>query len=75
MHLVSKRLGRLIFPCIIIEFPEEELSFGDLPSFVKAGCFSVIEVSDDIKQTKLLKTFIRNKPDALIASGSGQCLC
>ena len=69
---VSESLGRLIVPWTIIEFLEEGLSFGDLLSCIKAGRFSVIEVSDDLKQAKLLKTFIGNKPDALIVSGSDQ---
>ena len=70
---VSETLGRLIVPWTIIEFHEEGLSFGDLLSSIKAGHFSVIEVSDDLKRAKLLKTF-GNKPDALIVSGSDQCV-
>ena len=68
---VSKSLGRLIVPWTIIEFLEEGLLFGDFLSCIKAGCFSVIEVSGDLKRTK---TFVGNKPDALIVSGSNQCV-
>ena len=71
---VSESLGRLIVPWTIIEFLEEGLSFGDLLSCIKAGRFSVVEVSDDLKQAKLSKTFVGNKPDALIVSGSDQCV-
>ena len=71
---VSKSLGRLIIPWTIIEFLREELLFGDLLSCIKAGRFSVIEVSDDLKRVKLLKTFVGNKPDALIVSGNDQCV-
>ena len=74
---MSESLGRLIVPWTMIEFLEEGLSFGDLLSCIKASHFSVIEVSDDIKRAKLLKTFVgnkRNKPDALIVSGSDQCI-
>ena len=53
---VSESLGRLIVSWTIIEFLGEELSFGDLLSCIKAGRFSVIEVSDDLKRVKLLKT-------------------
>ena len=70
---VSKSLDRLIIPWTIIKFLEEGLSLGDLLSCIKASHFSVIEVSDDLKRAKLLKTFVRNKPDALIVSGSDQC--
>ena len=58
---VSESLGRLIVPWTIIEFLEEGLLFGDLLSCIKAGRFSVIEVSDDLKRAKLLKTFVGNK--------------
>ena len=51
---VSESLGRLIVSWTIIEFLEEGLSFGDLLSCIKAGRFSVIEVSDDLKRAKLL---------------------
>ena len=71
---MSESLGRLIVSWTIIEFLGEELSFGDLLSCIKASRFSVIEVSDDLKRAKLLKTFVGNKPDALIVSGSDQCI-
>ena len=35
---------------------------------------NVIEMSDDLKRAELLKTFVENKPDALIVSGSDQCI-
>ena len=70
--LVSESLGKLIVPWTIIEFHEEGLSFGDLLSCIKAGRFSVIEVSDDLNRAKLMKTFVGNKPDALMVSGSDQ---
>ena len=31
-------------------------------------------MSDNLKQAKLSKTFVGNKPDALIVSGSDQCI-
>ena len=52
---VSESLGRLIVPWTIIEFLEEGLSFGDLLSCIKASCFSVIEVSDDLKRASYCK--------------------
>ena len=71
---VSKSLGRIIVPWSDIEFHEKALSFGDLLSCTKASRFSVIEVSDNLKQAKLLKTFIGSKPDVLIVSGSDKCI-
>ena len=67
-------LGRLIAPWTIIEFDEEGLSFGELLCCIKASRFSVIEVSDDIKRAKVLKTFVGNKLDTLMVSGSDQCV-
>ena len=67
-------LGKLIVPWRILEFNKEKQLFGDFFSFIKAGHFSVIEVSDDLKRAKLLKTYVGNKPDSLIVSGSDQCV-
>ena len=66
-------LGRVIVPWTIVDFHEENVTFSEFFSCIKAGQYH-IEVTEELKRARLLKTFVGNKVDALIVSGIDQCV-
>jgi len=64
-------LGRVIVPWTIVDFHEENVTFSEFFCCIKAGQYNV-EVTDDLKRARLLKTFVGNKTDTLIVSGVDQ---
>ena len=57
-------LGRVIVPWTIVDFHEENVTFSEFFSCIKAGQYHN-EVTEELKRARLLKTFVGNKIDAL----------
>jgi len=55
----------VLVPWTILDFHEENETFSDLFCSIKAGKY----VSEELKGARLVKTFVGNKIDSLIASG------
>jgi len=65
---VTVILGRVLVP---LDFHEGNETFSDLFCSIKAGKHN-IDASEELKGTKLVKTFVGNKIDSLIVSGVDQ---
>ena len=50
-------LGRVIVPWTIVDFHEENVTFSEFFSCIKAGQYH-IEVTEELKRARLLKTFV-----------------
>ena len=71
---VTASLGRPIVQWSILEVNKDSMTFADLFQAIKAGRFEVISMSDELKKTKLSKTFVGTKTDGLMATSSSQTL-
>lgn len=56
---ITALLGRPIVPWSIIEVNDEDRTFEGLFETVKAGCFDVVPVSDELRRARLLKNICR----------------
>ena len=71
---VTASLGRPIMQWSILEINDDYLTFASLFEAIKAGRFEVISMSEDLKKSKLTKTFVGAKTDRLMATSSNQTL-
>ncbi len=72
---VVASLGRPIVPWSIIEANDEDLSFQRLFEEVGGGCFQVVNVNEELKNCKLLKTYVGPKRDELMVISTSQLVC
>ena len=71
---VTAALGRPIVQWSILEINEDSLTFSNLFEAIHAGRFEVISMSEELKKSKLTKTFVGTKADGLMATSSNQTL-
>lgn len=73
--LVTCGLGRPIVPWSILEVSDEDKSFENLLESLQAGCFDLVEVSEDLKKAKLKKCLVGVKADSLMVASNSQSVC
>ena len=71
---IMTALGTPIVQWSILEIDEDSLTFSSLFEVIKAGHFEVISMSEELKKSKLTKTFVEMKANRLMATNSNQML-